>query len=630
MMPQPNRTTFRATLSLGSRGSRLVFAFVLAASSLAGGLLQSKRTADKRAPAPGVEAAEIERKAGEAYGSLSLSFEENRGQAAAPVDFLARGAGYTIALSPAEAVLTLARKPADSRPEPPAVLRMRLAGADGAAASEGVDALEGRVNYFVGNDPSRWRTNVRTFGRVRYAGVYPGVDVIYYGNRKQLEYDFRVAPGADARAIALEFAGARKVELDGATGDLLLSVGEETVRQHAPVTYQETAGGGRREVESRYALRDGGRVGFEVGEYDRGRALVIDPTLVYSTFFGGSGDEAAESMAVDSAGNAYITGTTYSTNFPATAGAFDTSNNGSLEERDAFVMKLNSNGSGLVYATYLGGDWIDQGYGIAVDAAGNAYLTGQTYSTNFPTTPGAFDTNALSSNRPAGFVTKLSANGSNLLYSTLLKGTGVISSRGEDIAVDASGNAYVVGSTTDVGFPTTAGAFDTTNNGSLDVFVTKLNPNGSALVYPTLIGGAINDTANAIALDAAGNAFVTGSTESGSTFPTTAGAFDAASDGGDDGFVTKIKADGSSLIYSTRFGGSDNDFGEDIALDADGNAYVTGLTESTDFPTTCGAYDTTLNEKEDVFVTKLNPTGTALVYSTYPARRRPSSSREPS
>ena len=261
--------------------------------------------------------------ASESYGRLPLSFEANRGQAGEAADFVARGAGYTLSLTPTEAVFSLAQRSDRSRQQPPAVLRMNLVGASRSAKVAGLDELEGKVNYLIGKDPAKWRTDVPTFGRVRYAEVYPGIDVVYYGNQRRLEYDFVVAPGRDARTIELEFAGAQKVEIDAATGDLLLRVGEETVRQHAPVTYQETAGGGRREVESRYALRDGGQVGFEVGEYDRSRALVIDPTLVYSTYFGGSAIEQAPRIAVDSVGNAYVTGTTFSTDFPTTVGAFD-------------------------------------------------------------------------------------------------------------------------------------------------------------------------------------------------------------------------------------------------------------------------------------------------------------------
>ena len=583
----------------------------------------------------------------EAYGQLPMSFEANRGQAGESVNFVARGAGYTLALSPTEATFLLrsaesglrnvtndaspispdqingdsllANPKSEIRNPQSTALRMNLVGANRSAAVAGVDELEGKVNYLIGKDPAKWRTDVPTFGRVRYTEVYPGIDVVYYGNQRSLEYDFVVAPGRDTRTIALRFSGVQKVEVEAATGDLLLRVGEETVRQHAPVTYQETAGGERRAVESRYAVKEDGKVSFEVGEYDRSLALVIDPTLVYSTFFGGSAIEESPLIAVDSAGNAYVTGITLSTDFPTSVGAFDTTHNGGV--RDVFVMKFNSTGSGLIYSTYLGGNSIDRGLGIAVDPAGNAYVTGQTQSLDFPTTPGAFDTTSFAANDISCFVTKLNANGSGLLYSTWLKGPqhqpeGL--SRGTDIAVDSSGNAYVVGVSDLSEFPTTAGAFNRTHAGNLDLFVTKLNPTGSSLVYSTFFGGGSNDSSAGIALDAAGNVFVTGFTESDS-LPTTPGAFDTTDNGGDfDGFVAKFNAGGSGLLYSTYLGGSEIDAGGDIAVDADGNAYVTGVTQSTDFPTTCGgAFDTTLSGFEDAFVSKLNSTGTALVYSTY-------------
>ena len=276
----------------------------------------------------------------EAYGQLPLSFEANRGQADESVDFVARGPGYAVALSPTEAIFALRKadnavrndddsarpenqqltfrtviRPPPSSTAPSTVLRMKLVGANRAATVAGQNELEGRVNYLIGSDPAKWRTNVPTFGRVRYAEVYPGIDVIYYGNQRRLEYDFVVAPGRDARAIALEFAGAQKVEVDAATGDLLVHVGGETIRQHAPVAYQEVAGGGRRKIESRYALREGGQVGFEVGEYDPSAPLVIDPVLEYSTLLGGSSADQGWDIAVDSAGNAYVVGTP-STDFP--------------------------------------------------------------------------------------------------------------------------------------------------------------------------------------------------------------------------------------------------------------------------------------------------------------------------
>jgi hypothetical protein len=328
--------------------------------------------------------------------------------------------------------------------------------------------------------------------------------------------------------------------------------------------------------------------------------------LVYSTYLGGSGPfgDEGRGIAVDVAGNAYVTGFTTSTDFPTTTGAFDMTFNGNA---DAFVTKVNSTGSALVYSTYLGGTSDELGNGIAVDLARNAYVTGVTTSTNFPTTLGTFDA-TFSGSRDA-FVTKLNTTGSApLLYSTYLGGT--FFDQGLGIAVDAAGNAYVTGETSSSDFPTTLGAFDTTHNVSVDAFVTKLNATGSApLLYSTYLGGSSGDGGNGIAVDAAGNAYVTGSTQS-TDFPTTPGAFDTTFNGGPDAFVTKLNATGSApLLYSTYLGGIPVDVGSGIAVDAAGDAYVTGFTQSTNFPTTPGAFDTTFNGTNDAFVTKIEIVG---------------------
>ncbi|MCM3541322.1 HYR domain-containing protein, partial [Priestia endophytica] len=293
---------------------------------------------------------------------------------------------------------------------------------------------------------------------------------------------------------------------------------------------------------------------------------------------------------------------TGSADFPTTPGAFDTTYNGN---GDAFVTKLDPTGSMLIYSTYLGGTNVEVGNDIVVDAGGNAYVTGLTFSTNFPTTPGAFDTTYNGSGDV--FVTKLNPTGSTLIYSTYLGG-GTSTEQGEGIAVDAGGNAYVTGFTHSTDFPTTPGAFDTTLSGFVDAFVTKLNPTGSMLIYSTYLGGTDSDRGFGIALDAGGNAYVTGFTES-ANFPTTPGAFDTTYNGSGDVFVTKLNPTGSTLIYSTYLGGTNEEGGSGIAVDAGGNAYITGFTNSTDFPTTPGAFDTTLNGNSDAFVTKL---GTVL------------------
>jgi hypothetical protein len=367
-----------------------------------------------------------------------------------------------------------------------------------------------------------------------------------------------------------------------------------------------------REIAGTYVIKDGHRVGFEVAAYDKARPLVIDPVLLYSTYAGGSGNDYANGIAVDAAGNAYVTGATYSTNFPATAGVFQTALRTGSE--DTFVMKLEPGGTALVYSTYLGGNGKDSGLSIAVDAIGNAYVTGFTDSTNFPATAGAFQTR--SRGFEDAFVTKLNSNGTALLYSSYLGGNGT--DAGQGIAIDSAGNAYVTGTTFSTNFPTTAGAFQTAPGaGFYDAFVAKLSPTGAALVYSTYLGGGY-DAGTGIAVDVEGSAYVTGTTDSASGFPITAGAFQTTYGGGDgDAFVTKLNAAGTALIYSTFLGGSGYDFGYGIAVDTAGYAYVTGFAGSTNFPATPGAFQTVSGGIYNAFVTKVSPAGTALVYSTY-------------
>jgi len=452
----------------------------------------------------GPSAAGARGRAGAAYGTAPLSFEPNVGQADARVKFISRGRGYGLFLSPTEAVFALA-KPAGGAEDAgsktrargaagePAVLRMRLAGADANARAEAQGALPGRVNYFIGRDRSKWRADVPTYGSVLFRGVYPGVDLIYYGNQRELEYDFRLAPGADPSQIELSFEGAEAVSTDEG-GNLVLRLKDGEVKQHRPVIYQELDGA-RREVAGRYVLKGRRAVGFRVGDYDRNTPLVIDPVLVYSTYLGGGSIEAAQDVAVDAYGSAYVTGWTLSTDFPfpVTVGAYQTASAGHY---DAFVTKFNSAGA-LVYSTYLGGSAGDmvgafsssfdpatsdrRGGGIFVDASGNAYVTGSTYSTDFPVTPGALRTTNAGGD---AFVTKLNPAGSALVYSTYLGGSA--EEDGAGIAVDAAGNAYVAGNTRSADFPVTPGAFQGAYRGDYsDGFVVKLDPAGAALVYAT-------------------------------------------------------------------------------------------------------------------------------------------------
>jgi len=620
----------------------------------------------------------------ETFANLPLSFEPNQGQTDGQVKFLSRGAGHTLFLTQSKAVLLVTRferGPLDTWKTGPrtsgTVLGMSFIGASRNPQILGEEELPGKVNYMVGSNAGTWRTNIATYARVTYRGLYPGIDLTYYGREGQLEYDFVVRPGADLRRILVGFSGAEKLEVD-ARGDLLLRTGPDVIRQRKPIAYQEV-NGMRREIPVRYVLKGAHRVAFKVAAHDSGRPLIIDPALFYSTYLGGSVRDGGQGIAVDSAGNAYVTGLTNSTDFPTAAGAFQSASAGSF---DAFVTKINPVGSApLVYSTYLGGSGDDYGLGIAVDSAGNASLTGFTNSPNFPTTPAAFQP------APGGsadaFVTKLNSSGSVLIYSTYLGGsgydvgqgialdglgsayvTGVTSSadyptsvaafqialagsfnafvtklnlagsapllystylggssddRGVGVAVDSAGNAYVTGYSTSTDFPTTPGAFQTTYAGGADVFVTKLNPAGSTpLLYSTYLGGSGQDIGQAIAVNASGNAFVTGKT-SGS-FPTTAGAFQSAfGGGGSDVFATRLNPSGSAPIYSTYLGGAGDDSGYGIALDGSGDAYLAGYTSSPNFPTTAGVFQTTFGGgRFDAFVTKLNPAGSApLIYSTY-------------
>jgi len=413
--------------------------------------------------------------------------------------------------------------------------------------------------------------------------------------------------------FALRFAGADKVEVD-VQGDLVLHTAAGPIRQQKPFIYQEV-GGVRKEIPGGYVLKGEQHVGFKVAAHDARRALVIDPILSYSTYLGGSGEDRSHAIAVDADGNAYVTGSTFSPDFPTTAGAFQTTLPGGFS---AFVTKLNPTGSAVVYSTYLGGNNSEVGYGIAVDSAGNAFVTGNTNSSNFPTTPTAVQPTfgGAVSNGGDAFVTQLDAAGSALVYSTYLGGSGL--DEGNAIAVDPAGNAYVGGLTQSFNFPTTAGAFQTRGAGGTSAFVAKLDPAGSALVYCTYLGGSSGSTGgSSLAVDASGNAYVTGGTDS-IDFPTTRGVFQTTYSGGNDAFVAKLDSTGAALVYSTYLGGSGEDVIFGLAVDAAGNAYVTGLTDSTNLPTTMGALQTIYGGGiNDAFVAKLDATSCGLVYSTY-------------
>ncbi|MCH7923694.1 MAG: SBBP repeat-containing protein, partial [Nitrospinae bacterium] len=680
-------------------------------------------------PAPAKVSQATKARVQEAYGKLPLHFEANQGQTDPQVKFLSRGRGYTLFLTPTEAVLAL-RKPQEKATalsrrglrgklrraartkRETTVLRMRLVGASPTPKVSGLEELPGKSNYFIGNDRSKWRTNIPNYARVKYEGIYPGIDLVYYGNQRQLEYDFVVAPGADPAAIRMSFQGAEELLLKE-DGNLVLKIAGGEVILRAPDIYQEVDGD-RQAVPGRYTLHADDQVGFHVAAYDASRPLIIDPVIAYSTYLGDTAFDRGWSIAVDGEGSAYVTGETdsaafptvgpipggdtlgaptdafvtklnptgtalvYSTflggddfdagygialppgcpsdcsayvtgeteatgngDFPTTTGAFVEAHNGAAGDFDAFVTVLAPDGATLDYSTFLGGTDPDAGFGIAVDADGDAYVTGETFSGDFPTED-AFDGALVSIF--AAFVTKITPDDTivpaadQLLYSTYLEGLGALDfNAGNAIAVDADDNAYVTGFTDSDDFATTAGVFQVVDPSTAspfipDAFVARFDTalaGAASLVYSTYLGGSTDnvtgDEGVGIALDPGCSsdcpAYVTGFTTS-TDFPTTAGAFDLIFGGPFDAFVTKINATGTGpLLYSTYLGGTTGpvagvDFGNGIAVDGFGNAYVTGMTFSDDFPL-AAPIDGTLGGDEDAFVTKLNATGAALLYSTY-------------
>ena len=565
----------------------------------------------------------------QSYGQLPISFEVNAGQTASQVQYLAQGNGYSLFLTGEGAVLSLTQSStSSSASETPlslaqtattptttegVALAMDLVGANTKAAVSGQDQLPGTSNYFIGNNPSQWHTNVENYGQVQYQNVYPGINLLYHGNQHQLEYDFDVAPGANPGLIKLDFQGQTSISLDF-QGDLVLHSALGDVLQDAPVVYQEV-NGVQKSVTGKFVLLGENEVGFEIGKYNKSLPLTIDPVLSYSTYLGGNTLTYGQSIAVDSAGNTYVTGYTASTNFPTTSGAFQTSHASDGGNYDVFVTKLNANGTALLYSTYLGGNNIDKGFGIAIDGSGNAYVTGETSSTNFPTTSNAYDRFASNGIEIDTFVTELNANGNSLVYSTYLGGN---NDRGNGIAVGSSGIAYVIG-TASSNIPVTSGAYQTTHNAGSDAFLLKLNTaisGFSSLIFSTYLGGTNNDLGTAIAVDSSGNTYVTGYTYSSNTFPITPSAFQTSFSGTTAAFVTKLNPTGTSLVYSTYLAGSSFDVGTGITVDGSGDAYITGFTYDSNFPTTPGAFQTS-NTGEAAFATKLNTGGTALIYSTY-------------
>ena len=564
-----------------------------------------------------------------AYGDLPMSFEENRGQTDSRVNYLARGKGYTLFLTPNETVLALRHALPTENEKPGAnsivmspanaprwsqeVVRFRLAGGSANPKIEALEKLPGISNYYIGNDPSKWHTGIPNFRKVIYRDAYPGVDLTYYGNPGLLESDFVVAPGADPGVIAWNVDGVKRMRVD-ASGDLILETADASMSLQKPVVYQMVAGV-RREVTGAYFV-DGKKVRFAIGPYDRSQSLVIDPILFYSTYLGGSNGsigDVANGVAVDKAGEAFVAGIASSTDFPTTSAFQDTLGSGAFA--NAFVTKFAANGSSLVFSTYLGGGSNDAANGIAADAAGNSFVVGRTTSSNFPLHL-PLQGQAQFTGNQCGFVSTFSPAGA-LTFSTLL--CGGAQDQANQVGIDTSENIYVVGSTTSAGFPTVA-PVQASLAGNQNAFVTKLaaiTGNGSSLLFSTFFGGNNFDEGNALAVDGLGNIYFAGATNS-SVFPTK-NALQAnlnAKNGGFNAFAAEISTSTPvfSTVYSTYFGGSVSDVAHGIAIDGNANAYIAGSATSQDFPLKNSLQAPDPNG--DAFVAEIGPNGAPLVFST--------------
>jgi len=636
------------------------------------------------------------------YGKLPLTFELNRGQAAPQVAFISRGPGYRAYLTSNGMVLSLraGQVNASSTTHRPtnvkrASIQFQLIGSAPNPQVVGENRQPGVVNYFIGNDPKRWHRNVPTCGQIRYKNVYPGIDLIYYGSQQQLEYDFAVAPKADPRQIKFAITGASNIHV-ASDGALVLGTNNGDLRFQTPAIYQER-NGRRVPIKGSFNISRANRIGFQLAEYDSTQPLVIDPVLLYSTYLGGSGDDQPAGIAVDAGGNVYVSGSTDSSDFPL-------STLGSLPAGidHAFVAKLDATGSNLIYADYLGGSGGDYGYAIALDASNNVYVTGSTASSDFPmmnpfqgTYPGSFN----------AFLSKISADGSSLLYSTYFGGNGsdipssvAVSQTGEmtiagyssstnlavanayqssvspnqggvygdygfvtkfspdgsslefstyfggsanaplscglstcwpqpdsaitAMAIDANRNSYVTGYTNASNFPSTSGAYLTTNTTQLNTnvgFVSKFNSAG-ALQYSTYFYGSsgLPMSINAIAVDAAGDAYITGPALSDATFPVTSSSIcDPASAGWacSYAFVSKFDPTGSTLLYSTFLGPNNSSIPGAIALDSNNDAYVLGFTSSNSFSTVGGIQP--YAGGYDLLLVEIDPAASTQVFSTY-------------
>ncbi len=557
------------------------------------------------------------------YNKLPLYFIQNKGQVDQNVAYFEMGKDHATYFTPEGIYLKLIKKGNEAT-----WVKLSLQDANKTPTIIAEDLQPTTINYLRGGNPGQWQKNVPTYGTVRYEDIYEGIDIRFYGNNRELEYDIIVEPGIDPSVVKFSYEGIQGLKVN-AHGELEVLLENGKLIQRSPYIYQEI-NGHRVEIEGVFELIDkidssksayGYR--FELAAYDKSRPLIIDPILDYSTFLGGSDNgETGIDIAVDSAGNAYVTGTTLSADFLSTslwpASPSPTTLQSELDGGiDIFVTKFNATGTAILYSTFLGGSADDEVTGIALDASGNVYITGKTLSSDFPLQA------AIQTTRAGGndaFVAKIDASGSNLLYATYLGGGAADISHG--IAVDSSGAAYITGETSSGDFPTGSPnntPFQANRAGAssgIDAFISKINPAGTALVYSTYLGGSIQDYAYAIAIDTEGNAYVTGKTAS-LNFPTSSdpAPYQKSKAGLDEAFVVKMNPEGEALVYSTYLGGSGNDDAKAIAVDGAGFAYVAGRTASFDFPLV-SAFQTTKRGIWDAFFTKINPTGTAIIYSS--------------
>ncbi len=568
-------------------------------------------------------------------GSIPFSFIENTGQIAdRNISFFVRGSGSTIYFTPAEVIMDNTRvlKAGNTT----TLIRQWFPGANPQPTITGENELPGTANFLIGRDPSRWRSNLPTWGSVLYHNLYPGIDLRYYGSEGHLKREFCISPGADPDAISLRYAGISGITTDS-DGSLNISTAVGIFRESTPSAYQEI-GGHRTDVMVRYSVTGFDSAGFVTGPYDPAYPLIIDPKLDYSTYYGGTGNDGGSdvddqvgfdfersAITVDTSGNAYVTGFTTSHDFRTTAGVVNATAPGTTtaNDDDVFILKLNPAGSTPVWSTYYGGSTNEFGTGIAVDASGYVFVTGYTNSADFLTTPGACNRTAIGGKD--AFIVKLKPDGSAPEYATYYGGAGTGTAANDlarAIAIDSSGNAYITGSTRSLSFLTTPGALNTTKIGGTsrpDMFMVKLNPAGSAPLYATYYGGTDEDNGYGIAVGADGMVYVAGHTHSPNfrTTPGAANATEISSDGGEDAFIVKMDLSASSPVYATYYGGVDPDFATAIAVNSLGDVYITGQTQSADFRVTPGVVSTTLGGATDAFIVKLKPDGSAPLYATY-------------